>query len=89
MKLKIVSEGTGDTTRVVDAETGEEVEGVISLDLSLDAFHVDAAIVIRDPHLSIDNLNAPEVREGDSGAHDGTTGDSDNQQHSEPTSFQV
>ena len=89
MKLKIVSEGTGDTTKVVDAETGEVVDGVISLDLSLDAFHVDAAIVIRDPHLSIDNLNAQEVREGDSGAHDGTTGDSDNQQHSEPTSFQV
>ena len=89
MKLKIVSKGTGDTTKVVDAETGEEVDGVISLDLSLDAFHVNAAIVIRDPHLSIDNLNVQEIRQGDSGAHDGTAGDPDNQQHSEPTSFQV
>ena len=89
MKLKILSEGTGDTTKVINAETGEEVDGVISLDLSLDAFHVNAAIVIRDPHLSIDNLNVQEIRQGDSGAHDGTAGNPDNQQHSEPTSFQV
>jgi len=89
MKLKIVSEGTGDTTKVVNAETGEEVEGVINLDLSLDAFHVDAAIVIRDPHLSIDNLNVQEIRQGDSGAHDGTAGNPDNQQHSEQAGFQI
>ena len=89
MKLKIVSEGTGDTTKVVNVATGEEVENVISLDFSMDAFHSDAAIVIRDPHLSIDNLNVQEIRQGDSGAHDGTAGDPDNQQHSEPTSFQV
>ena len=89
MKLKIVSEGTGDTTKVVNAETGEEVEGVISLDLSLDAFHVNAAIVIRDPHLSINNLNAEEMRASDTVPHDGTTGDSDNQQHSEQTGFQI
>ena len=50
MKLKIVSEGTGDTTRVVDADTGVEVENIIGLELSMDAFNVEAAVVVRDPH---------------------------------------
>ena len=89
MKLKIVSEGTGDTTKVVNAETGEEVENVISLDFSMDAFHSDAAIVIRDPHLSIDNLNAEEMRGSDTAPHDGATGGPDNQQHSQSSSFQI
>ena len=89
MKLKIVSEGTGDTTKVVDAETGEEVENIISLDFSMTAFNVDAAIVIRDPHLSINNLDAREIRQGDSFSHDGTASDPDNQQYSEQAGFQV
>jgi len=84
-----VSEGTGDTTKIVNAETGEEVENVISLDFSMDAFHSDAAIVIRDPHLSINNLETKETRANDSGGYDGTTGGEDNQQHSEQAGFQV
>ena len=31
MKLKIVSEGTGATTKVVNAETGEEVGTVVGV----------------------------------------------------------
>ena len=89
MKLKIVSEGTGDTTRVVDADTGEEVENIIGLELSMDAFNVEAAVVVRDPHLSIDNLEAQEIRQGDSAGHDGATGNADNRQHSEQASQQV
>ena len=89
MKLKIVSEGTGDTTKVVNAETGEEVENVISLDFSMDAFHSDAAIVIRDPHLSINNLEAKEIRTNDSSGYDGATGGEDNQQHSEQAGLEI
>ena len=40
MKLKIVSEGTPGTTKIVHAETGEEVENVMGIELSMDAFHV-------------------------------------------------
>ena len=54
MKLKIVSEGTGATTKVVSAETGELVENVMGLEISMDAFNLDAVIVIRDPHLSLE-----------------------------------
>ena len=89
MKLKIVSEGTGDTTRVVDADTGEEVENIIGLELSMDAFNVEAAVVVRDPHLSIDNLEAQEIRQGDSTGYDGAAGNPDNRQYSEQASEQV
>jgi len=89
MKLKIVSEGSGETTKVVDAETGEELENVIGLELSMDAFNVQAALLVRDPHLAINNLEAQEIRQGDSAGYDGGTSSSDNQQHIEQASQQV
>jgi hypothetical protein len=79
MKLKIVSEGTPPTTKVMDAETGEEVENVLGLEISLDAFHVEAAILIRDPELSIEQIEVQEIRQGDSTGHDGRPSSSDNQ----------
>ena len=89
MKLKIVSEGTGETTKVVDAETGREVENVLSLELSMDAFNVEAAIIIRSPDLNINNLETREILQGDSAGYDGGASNPDNQQHSEPISEQV
>jgi len=65
MKLKIVSEGTGATTKVVDAETGEAVENILGLEISMDAFNLEAAILIRDPELSINDIEVQEVRQGD------------------------
>ena len=65
MKLKIVSEGTGPTTKVVSVETGEVVENVIGLEISMDAFNLEAAILIRDPELSINDIEVQEVRQGD------------------------
>ena len=82
MKLKIVSEGTGETTKVINEETGEEVEEVVSLDLSMNAFNVDAAIVINNPHLEIKNLEAEELTQGDSKTYDGAAISPYNQQHS-------
>tara|TARA_R100000306_G_C4253270_1_gene81506 strand:+ start:246 stop:485 length:240 start_codon:yes stop_codon:yes gene_type:complete len=74
MKLKIVSEGTGPTTQVVNAETGEVVENVMGLEISMDAFTLEAAILIRDPELSIDNIEVQEVRQGDPTGNVGTAG---------------
>ena len=65
MKLKIVSGGTGATTKVVNAETGEPVENILCLEISMDAFNLEAAILIRDPELSIDDIEVQEVRQGD------------------------
>ena len=78
MKLKIVSEGTGATTKVVNAETGELVENVMGLEISMDAFNLDAVIVIRDPHLSLENISTQEIKQGDSTGHDGTASNPDN-----------
>ena len=88
MKLKIVSEGTADTTRVVNAETNEEVEDIIGVELSVDAFSVEAAIIVRSPHLSIDNLDTQEIRQGDSAGYDGAAGNPDNRKYSEQASEQ-
>ena len=89
MKLKILSEGTGATTKVVNAETGEEVENVLGLEISMDAFNLEAAILIRDPSLSINDIEVQEIRQGDSAGYDGGASNPDNQQHSEPISEQV
>jgi len=78
MKLKIVSEGTGATTKVVNAETGELVENVMGLEISMDAFNLDAVIVIRDPHLSLENISTQEIKQGDSTGYDGTASNPDN-----------
>ena len=78
MKLKIVSEGTGATTKVVDAETGEAVENILGLEISMDAFNLDAVIVIRDPHLSLENISTQEIKQGDSTGYDGTASNPDN-----------
>ena len=78
MKLKIVSEGTGATTKVVNAETGELVENVMGLEISMDAFNLDAVIVIRDPHLSLENIETQEIKQGDSTGYDGTASNTDN-----------
>jgi hypothetical protein len=78
MKLKIVSEGTGSTTKIVDAETDKEVEGIIGIEISMDSFNIEAAIIISDPILAIDNLQTREIRQGDSEWDDGTTSNPDN-----------
>jgi len=78
MKLKIMSEGTADTTTIVNSETGEVVDNIISIDISLDAFHVDAAVVIRNPHISIDNIETQEFVQSDTIEYDGGTSSPDN-----------
>ena len=78
MKLKIVSEGTGATTKVVNADTGEEVENVLGLEISMDAFNLEAAILIRDPNLSINDIEVQEIRQGDPTGYDGTASNPDN-----------
>ena len=78
MKLKIVSEGTGSTTKIINADTGEEVEGIIGVEISMDSFNIEAAIIISDPVLAIDNLSTREIRQGDSEWDDGETGSPDN-----------
>jgi len=79
MKLKIVSDGTPSSTRVLDAETGEVVEDIINLEISMTPFSTEAAILLRCPVLSLDNIDTLEVKQGDSTGDDGRASPSDNQ----------
>ena len=44
----------------------------------MDAFNVEAAIIIRSPDLNINNLEAREILQGDSAGYDGRASDPDN-----------
>ena len=80
MKLKIVSDGTAENTHIINAETEEELENVINLEISMDAFHVEAAFLVRNPELSLANVDAQEVQVGDNTIqYDGGTSTPDNQ----------
>ena len=80
MKLKIVSDGTAENTHIMNAETEEELENVINLEVSMDAFNIEAAFLVRNPELSLNNIDAQEVQVGDNTIqHDGGTSTSDDQ----------
>ena len=80
MKLKIVSDGTAENTHIMNAETEEEIENIINLEVSMDAFNVEAAFLIRNPELSLTNIDAQEVQVGDNTIqYDGGTSTSDDQ----------
>ena len=64
----------------MNAETEEEIENVINLEVSVDAFNVEAAFLVRNPELSLTNINAQEVQVGDNTIqYDGGTSTPDDQ----------
>ena len=78
MKLKIVSDGTSENTHVLNAETNEELEDIINLEVSIDSFHVEAAFLVKNPELALMDVNAREVQVGDNTIqYDGGTSTSD------------
>ena len=42
----------------MNAETEEELENVINLEVSVDAFNVEAAFLVRNPELSLTNVDS-------------------------------
>ena len=48
MKLKIFYDGNPANTQVVDAETGEMIEGVVSAHIDIDAFQARATLILAD-----------------------------------------
>ena len=78
MKLKIVSDGKIENTKIVNAETNELVEDILNLEISMDAFHIQAAFLVNNPALSIDGIEAQEVQVNDTPIqYDGTTSNTD------------
>ena len=75
-----MSDGTAENTHIMNAETEEEIENVINLEVSVDAFNVEAAFLVRNPELSLTNIDAQEVQVGDNTIqYDGGTSTSDDQ----------
>ena len=90
MKLKIVSDGTAQNTKIMNAETDEEIDNVINLEVSIDPFNVEAAFLVRNPELSLTNINAREVTVGDNTIeYDGRTSNPDEQQQSKQVGFEI
>ena len=79
MRLKIVADGESPVaTKVVDCETGEMLQDVIGIEISVDAMGIEAVLIMRDVDLEIDNLEVTEVTASDT-ERDGRDGvDSDN-----------
>tara|TARA_R100000808_G_scaffold23947_1_gene53986 strand:- start:31559 stop:31798 length:240 start_codon:yes stop_codon:yes gene_type:complete len=79
MKVKIISDGTSENTKIVNAETEEEIEDIIHVEVSIDAFNVEAAFLVKNPKLEMQNVSAQEVSVGDHAIqYDGGTSTSDN-----------
>ena len=75
-----MSDGTAENTHIMNAETEEEIDNVINLEVSVDAFNVEAAFLVRNPELSLTNIDAQEVQVGDNTIqYDGGTSTSDDQ----------
>jgi|TARA_Y100000310_G_scaffold11745_1_gene12238 hypothetical protein len=61
MKIKIVYTGDPTETKVVNAETGEEIGGIQSIEVSIDAFAGYASIILQDFLLEANNLEGDVV----------------------------
>jgi len=70
MKLKIKCDGSPQSAVVVDAQTGEAVENVIGVEMSLSAFEIEAVIILKNIELDLDNIEAEELNTGDNTTRD-------------------
>jgi hypothetical protein len=64
MRLKIIYTGDPSETKVIDEDTGNIVEGIHSVEVSIDAFSAFASIVLQDFVLESNNVEG-EVFEGE------------------------
>ena len=78
MKLKIKCDGNPQNAVVVNAETNEVLQNVLGVEISLGLFDIEAAIVIKDVEVDLDNIEAEELRTGDTQGNDGDRGTPDN-----------
>jgi hypothetical protein len=61
MKLKIIYTGDPTETQIVDSETGEALDGIHSVEISIDAFTGYAVLILQDFITEIDNMDAEVV----------------------------
>ena len=79
MKLKIIADGQNPkATKIVDTDTGEMLEDVLGVEISIHAMGIEAAIIMSAVDLEIENLEAREVDPSDTQGDGRNGGDSDN-----------
>lgn len=62
MKLRIISDGTPYKTRVVNAETGEDVDGIVKVEIEITAREgVKATITVHGVDLDLDGVDVTQV----------------------------
>ena len=86
MKIRVYYDGNPANSQVVDAETGEMIEGVVSAHVDIDAFQARATLVIADFEADIKDV---EVSDEDPEWLHGTGSNRDNRQDIDETSEQV
>ena len=65
MRLHVKFDGKDPTkTEVIDSESGEQIQGIRSVEISIDAFKGYAVLVLQDFSLEIDDIEAEPVLEG-------------------------
>ena len=63
MKLRLFYNGKPEDTKIMNAETGEPIDGVISVALEVDAFGCNAIINLKDIEIDIDNSEAIAIQD--------------------------
>lgn len=58
MKVKLIYTGNPNETKVVNAETGEPIENVVSATINLDAFGCTAILEIASLEFEVDQVEA-------------------------------
>ena len=77
MKLKIKCDGNPQNAVVVNAKTDEVVENILAVEVSLTPFEVEAALVIKNIELDLENIEAEEFNTSDTPRDDGRGGNPD------------
>lgn len=64
MKLKMIYTGNPQETQIVNAETGEPIDNIISVNIDVDAFGCNAIIQVREIELDLNNVEAIKAYNG-------------------------
>ena len=81
MKLKIKCDGSPQSAVVVNAATDEVVENVLGVEISLTPFEIEAAVIIKNIEIDLDNIEAQELNTGDTQRDDAGGGTPDDQSY--------
>ncbi len=86
MKIKVFYDGNPVNTKVIDQETGEMLDGIVSAHVDIDAFEARATIIFSDFEAELTNV---EVTDEDPEGLYGRGSGSDHSEDIEQTSNQV